>query len=207
MFTQVRGAVAVGHRVELQQLLDHDSARKFLRLGCSVRLKGSSHNGSVIKLLPGGAVVKLSAPPRSAPEANATASTSAKEVSAAVDEIIVRLKGSVLATRVFPDAAAAPPMPLASYQVQVSTEFGDIWAEAFFVAVVLNQRQMKSFDMLKSVSSQSNSNSLQHFCTHGDASLLQVTRRQIHALVACIRCPFSLHSTNFLFVGVFVLVR
>jgi hypothetical protein len=169
MFIVVRGAVAVGHCVELQQLLDPHAAAKLLRVGCSVRLKDSLRSGVVTKLLPRGATIQLR-PSAGSDQARALVAGACETCDASADQIIVRLKGTVaaVATRVLP---AAAPLPLPSCEVLVTTEIGDFRVDPFFVAVVLKQRQAQAFDAL--VAQAATSHSLQQLCARGDAALLQ----------------------------------
>jgi hypothetical protein len=169
MFQLVRGAIAIGHCVELQQLLDRSAATEMLRAGSSVRLKGTARCGVVTRVSTRSATIQLRPPACDAPRVDDAADT----VDAALEEVILRLKGSVLSTRVSP--SAAPPLP--SYQVQVATEAGSIWVEPFFLTVVLKQRQMQAFDALATTPAQTQSTSLHLACARGDAAALQVTRR------------------------------
>ena len=171
MFQLVRGAIAIGHCVELQQLLDRSAATKMLRAGSSVRLKGTARCGVVTRVSPRGATIQLRPPARDTPHVDDAAASAGGTVDAALEEVVLRLKGSVLSTRVSP--SAAPPLP--SYQVQVATEAGSIWVEPFFLTVVLKQRQMQAFDALATTSAQTQSTSLQLACARGDAAALQVS--------------------------------
>ena len=178
MFTVVRGAVTVGHSVEVQQLLDHEAADKLLRVGCSVRLKGSLRTGIVTKLSPRGATVQLR--PFAGDQPHAPVAGNCEVIDAPVDQIIVRLKGTVagISTRTQPAVATATaPLPLPSYEVHVTTELGDFRVDPFYVSVVLKQRQIQAFEAL--VAQSAHSNSLQQLCARGDAALLQVKLSRI----------------------------
>jgi hypothetical protein len=139
MFALIRGAVAIGHRVELQQLLDRDTARKLLRVGCSVRLKDSDRSGVVTGTSSSSASLQLRSPAQS----DAAAVAKCSDVNVPHDQLVIRLKGTVLATRVCNSGTrAAAQAPLPSFEVQVQTEMGDLWVEPFYVAVILKRRQM-----------------------------------------------------------------
>ena len=174
MFVLIRGVVAVGHSVELQQLLDHDTAKKLLRVGCSVRLKDSERNGVVTSISSSSATLQLRSPAQS----DAAIAAHSGEVNVPCDQIVIRLKGTVLSTRACnscPPAAAKAPQP--SFELQVKTEIGDLWVEPFYVAVMLKRRQMQMFDALAEMSSTPTScKSLKQACCQGDCSLLQVMR-------------------------------
>jgi hypothetical protein len=203
MFVIARGAISVGHSVELQQQLDLDNAKTLLRVGCKVRLKGGARCGVVTNISARCARVQLR-PAGGAPHSTAAAAR-CDEVDVAIDDIILRIKGAVVATRVrdtLPHAAAPSPPPSPRFEVQVRTADDDRWVEPFFVSVVLKPRQMQTLGHLSAMSSAPGpENSLQSACARGDAALLQVN----HAvpmfgwwrwLCTCFCIIFSIHRTD-----------
>ena len=115
------------------------------------------------------------------------------EVDAAFDDNILRIKGTVVATRLrdaHAHAAAPVPPPSPSFEVQVKTAANDLWVEPFFVSVVLKPRQMQTLGQLSAMSSAPGpDNSLQSACARGDAALLQVNDADVW-MVAVVVCMF-----------------
>ncbi len=163
-----------------------------------MRLKGSSRVGVVTSLNPRGAHILLRPADNSSPRADAAtiavrnrnpvqfdaaAAGNANAINAVFDDIVLRFKGAVIATRALaaaaPASASAAPPPLPSYDLHVRTDAGDVWVEPLFVAMVLKPQQMQTFDTLTAMSSSpASSEALQLACARGDASVLQVTRRR-----------------------------
>jgi hypothetical protein len=194
MFALIRGAVAVGHRVELQQVLDRDTASKLLRVGCSVRLKDSERSGVVTSMSSSSATLQLRSPAQS----DAAAVAHCSDVNVPHDQLVIRLKGTVLATRVCNSGTrAAAQAPLPSFEVQVQTETGDLWVEPFYVAVILKRRQMQAFNALAEMSSSATpSNSLRQACSRGDCSVLQVMR---YKNISSVLSPRDKYAVGFAF--------